>query len=416
MPKKKAIEFYYDEGKDLYRKRVKDPATGKWVDVYGHTKDALRQKVKDRQDELAIAAAAVGNPYVYQYAAKWYALHTADVGLKRQADYSNAINNHICPVIGQKFVRDVKPDDILEVMLEASELSKSAQGKIVTTLKRIFEAAEDNGLLDRNPCRRLKAGGSASLEKWPLTAAQQQALIDATRGTAAYPFIMLGLFCGLRREEILGLQWECIHLDADPPYLSVRRALRWEQNQPIINETLKSKAASRDIPIPPQLVACLKAEKAAETSDYVMHDTAGNPMSSISFRRRVLDPIAARSARTITVIGKDGVPQEQQLKVGDKVRNHPIYITIDFRVTPHLLRHTYITELIKGGVNIKTVQYLAGHQNVQLTLNIYAHVMEHQPKDTATSVLKVFENSGQGVIQGVQFKPLSKKTLKYQLK
>ena len=48
--------------------------------------------------------------------------------------------------------------------------------------------------------------------------------------------------------------------------------------------------------------------------------------------------------------------------------------TMDFQVTPHQLRHTYITNLIYASVDPKTVQYLAGHENSKVTMDIYAKV------------------------------------------
>ena len=51
-------------------------------------------------------------------------------------------------------------------------------------------------------------------------------------------------------------------------------------------------------------------------------------------------------------------------KLGERCRtDKSIYYTLDFHVTSHLLRHTYITNLIHEGVDPKTVQYLAGHEN-----------------------------------------------------
>ena len=47
---------------------------------------------------------------------------------------------------------------------------------------------------------------------------------------------------------------------------------------------------------------------------------------------------------------------------------------MDFQVTPHQLRHTYITNLIYAQVDPKTVQYLAGHENSKITMDIYAKV------------------------------------------
>ncbi len=45
---------------------------------------------------------------------------------------------------------------------------------------------------------------------------------------------------------------------------------------------------------------------------------------------------------------------------------------MDFQVTPHQLHHTYITNLIYAQVDPKTVQYLAGHENSKITMDIYA--------------------------------------------
>lgn len=53
--------------------------------------------------------------------------------------------------------------------------------------------------------------------------------------------------------------------------------------------------------------------------------------------------------------------------------------TMDFQVTPHQLRHTYITNLIYASVDPKTVQYLAGHENSKVTMDIYAKVKYNKP-------------------------------------
>ena len=75
-------------------------------------------------------------------------------------------------------------------------------------------------------------------------------LLDTVQGLPPYLFIMLGLYSGLRREEILALQGDCVFLDETTPYLSVRRAGRTEHNRPVVSTVLKTPAAKRDIPIP----------------------------------------------------------------------------------------------------------------------------------------------------------------------
>ncbi len=388
MPKRNAPEFSYNPKTKLYRKKVKNPITGKWVSVYGKTKAELRAKIKDKEQSFAQALKIQGNPYVYQYAAQWYQLNTAELGQKRKDDYRNAINNHICPVIGNMLIRDVREDDIKRIMLKAANLSNSSQQKIVTTLRRIFRTAEKNKLIEDSPCDDLVAGGKKTEDKIPLTKAQQKTLLDAVKGTNAEAFVNLGLYAGLRREEILGLMWDCVYLDAETPYITVKRACRWDgKNKPYISDKLKSDASSRNIPIPPQLVAVLSA--LPQKSDIVVCNKQGEAMSATSFRR-LWDVVTVRSERTITSKDKDGNPITKELRVGDKIQKHDIMISIDFPVTPHLLRHTYITELILAGANIKIVQYLAGHKNVNITLDIYTKLTQNQPKDTAPAVLLAF--------------------------
>lgn len=390
MAKRNAPEFSYNPKTKQYRKQIKNEYTGKWVSVYGKTKAEVRAKIEERRSSWALQAAADEQPYVYEYAAKWFRLSTTEVGQKRKDDYSNAINNHICPVIGAKLIRDVSYDDIKEIMFRSAGMSSSAQKKIVVTLKRIFKSAERNNLIDKNPCEDLKAGGKPAAEKTPLTKEQQQRLVAAVEGTKAYPFVLLCLYAGLRREEALGLEWDCVKIDSDAPHIIVKRTVKWDgKNTAVVSETLKSDAASRSIPIPAQLVRCLSEEMRRTKGSFVIANSKGEAMSAASFRR-LWDVIRVRSCRTVkqTVSGKEVVTE---LKLGDKIRNHEIYISLDFHVTPHQLRHTYITELILAGTPIKTVQYLAGHATVQLTLNIYTHLMANKPEDIMQFVSKAFD-------------------------
>ena len=94
---------------------------------------------------------------------------------------------------------------------------------------------------------------------------------------------MLGLYAGLRREEILALQWDSVYLDTETPYLTVRRAWHTEHNRPVILDELKTKAAERNIPLPVGLSECLKEAKAASTSEYVVSNRDGEPLSYTQF-------------------------------------------------------------------------------------------------------------------------------------
>ena len=44
------------------------------------------------------------------------------------------------------------------------------------------------------------------------------------------------------------------------------------------------------------------------------------------------------------------------------------------RVTPHVLRHTFCTNMQQAGIDVKSLQYLMGHSNVSVTLDVYSHI------------------------------------------
>lgn len=369
------------------KKKIKDER-GVYIAVYAKTSQELAQKVAERTAEIERRKQLAENPLVWQYAQTWYKLYTPRLSDSRKSDYAIAINRHICPIIGTRHMLDVTPGDIADVMLACADLSRSSQDKIVCALKKIFAAGEKAGVVRANPCVDLRAGGKRAAEKEALTRQQMRTLEDAVAGTRIYPFVMIGLYAGLRREEILGLQWDCVHLDGAAPYISVRRALRWVHNQPVVSDELKSAAARRDVPIPPTLVGCLSDLQRTATGDYVISSSDGQPWSMTAYRnawRYITRRQTGTSKRT-----EHGETVLREKKLGETVRNSKVQITIDFDVTPHILRHTYITNLILSGANVKVVQYLAGHSKVETTLNIYTHLIERSPEANLGAVLAAF--------------------------
>jgi len=186
--------------------------------------------------------------------------------------------------------------------------------------------------------RKINAkGGIPKKDKEALTDAQAKILLDTILDLPPYVFVMIGLYSGLRREEILGLQWDCVFLDVETPYLAVRRAWHSDHNRPVVTRDLKTPAAKRDVPIPQSLVDCLLEAKETEPGQKCVN------------------------------------------------RENVVYC-LDFKVTPHQLRHTYITNLTHAGVDPKTVQYLAGHENSQVTMDIYAKAKYNRPEELSEVV------------------------------
>ena len=247
----------------------------------------------------------------------------------------------------------------------------------------LTDSAEESKIISYNPAASLSAkGGTPKQEKKALTDEQVKILLDTIRGLPPYVFVMIGLYAGLRREEILALRWDCVFLDGATPYISVRRAWRSVNNRPVISTELKTPAAKRDIPIPGKLVECLKEAKEKSKSEYVISDRNGNALAESQFVR-VWKYIAVRSTEErcyYTYVNGQKIKHVVKPKLGEHQPNNPkLVYTMDFQVTPHQLRHTYITNLIYASVDPKTVQYLAGHENSKVTMDIYAKVKYNKP-------------------------------------
>lgn len=225
---------------------------------------------------------------------------------------------------------------------------------------------------------------------------QKQRLLSAIEGLPPYVFVMIGLYAGLRREEILALQWDSVYLDSSTPYITVRRAWHTEHNRPVILPELKTSAAHRDVPIPPKLADCLVQAKSASKSDYVVANSEGKPLSYTQFKR-VWQYIVTRSTAERKYYRYiNGVKTVKIIKpvLGEAAHhNRNVIYSLDFSVTPHQLRHTYITNLIYASVDPKTVQYLAGHKNSKITMDIYAKVKYNKPERTYAVVCQAFDSS-----------------------
>ena len=70
--------------------------------------------------------------------------------------------------------------------------------------------------------------------------------------------------------------------------------------------------------------------------------------------------------------------------------NGSVIYSLDFHVTPHQLRHTYITNLIHASIDPKTVQYLAGHENSKITMDIYAKAKYNKPQQLSSIIERAF--------------------------
>ena len=377
------------KGKKYFRIQMKDEE-GKNTSVSARTEEEARAKYLKRYKEIEDAKFRKLNPTVAEYAAKWLTMQSAHISPTTLEGYTYAMNTYIVKPLGNMYMSDVTADDIKMAMVPLAKRSTHTYATVNMLVKSLFNSAEYSNLIAYNPTRNLNPrGGIPSKEREPLTDAQTELLLDTVKGLPPYVFVMIGLYAGMRREEILALKWDCVFLDAEVPYISVRRAWHEEKNRPVINTRLKTRAAKRDIPIPKCLTECLRQEKERSISEYVIADNNGEPLSYSQFVR-VWNYITVRSTkeRTLTrYVNGQAIKKKFKPELGQKCINRDdLVYCLDFEVTPHQLRHTYITNLIHAGVDPKTVQYLAGHENSKVTMDIYAKVKYNKPEQLSSVV------------------------------
>ena len=291
---------------------------------------------------------------------QWYQLFKVDnLHVRSLETIEGTLRRYVYPILGHRMVKDIRPADIAALMKSVSSMSKSTQRKVLQATKAICRFAVDNDLILKSPVlSSIKAGGADPEEVEALTDEQCRRLLDAISGTRASLFVKLLLYTGLRKGEALGLMWKDI--DFDHCSLAVNRSIVYPVNNRAgeINTDLKTANAHRVIPITPDLLEALRAEKNKSKSVYVFSMKNGKFLSESSFRR-MWDLIKYRSSGTSS--GKTKLQR-----------------TIDFDVHPHQLRHTCITKWIEHGMGPEEAQYLAGHATPDITMNIYTHYRKKQ--------------------------------------
>ena len=249
------------------------------------------------------------------------------------------LNQHILPYLGGYRLRDISPMQIQAVMSRLSDKSNSLQSKVLIHLRSIFKVAEENGLVAKSPVSSmLKAGGKKTSEKAALTPQESRTLLERVKNRRAKTFLLTALHTGMRRGEIVALKWEDI--DFQNKVIHVRHNAVMGRYKTTISDEMKTKASKRDVPLSADLEAWLLAQKRNAHSQYVLSMKNHKPLTKSSYKSM------------------------WKLIERELPNTH---------VTAHILRHTYVTRLFEAGLDIKEIQYLAGHSTVDMTLGVYTH-------------------------------------------
>lgn len=397
MPRRKE-KTVVRNGIEYYYKSIRDER-GKYITVYGRTIAERDEKVKKREAEIRLRRKIKEFPTFSERATEWLSDKSADLKRNTYNNYEQIIRTHFIPVLGDKRLIDITGEDIKKAMAVAEAQSASVYRKASMLIKQIFADALTCDLIQVDPTtkytfKRVRREKEDTGEEY-LTDAQVATLLAAIKGI--YPletFVKLGLYAGLRREESLALQWDCVDLNADTPQIEVTRTCIFCHNRPEISNVTKTAAGHRNIPIPVPLFNHLKEIKKSIASDFVICNSSGLPLSETQFRN-MWRKIKRRS------VGPDEYIRYKQhgkkshsvnREAGRTAAHNPgVRYTINFPVRTHMLRKTYITNLIYSGVDVRTVMDYAGHKNPDVTLKIYAQAKSAEKRpESAKQINEVF--------------------------
>ena len=123
-------------------------------------------------------------------------------------------------------------------------------------------------------------------------------------------------------------------------------------------------------------------EKKGEAGEYVFHDAQGNPLSQGTFKRMWCRLMQAAGC----VEKRDYDPHEE--------KNWDILKQVKPTLTPHFLRHNYVTLLYEAGVDPLIAMKIVGHTDYKTTANIYTHVRDEMLKKATVNLEDVFGSRG----------------------
>lgn len=352
--------------------------------VYGYT----NKEVDDKIDAIRISLGkgldvSAQDDTFSVWAEHWLKMKKTEVGNSQYGHYVTYVN-YLKDYIGETAIKDIRMLHIQTIINDLYEQnpntgmpsSKKTLKGIKSTAKQIFEFAIDNKVLDYNPADKVKISKDAPEQEREAISKEQQKWIAETPDemqTAA----MIMLYAGLRRGELIPLLWDDINFDKKT--ITVNKAVDLSDDKAVLKGT-KTKAGTRDVTIPDILVEYLKKEK--KKGKLVCPSSKGKMYTATQWKR-------AWNSYLFNLDLKYGKNKDRKSKFDPRYKG----LSID-RITPHMLRHTYCTNLILSGVAPVTVKKQMGHASIRITLDIYTHITEEFKENDMNKYNDFLKNTG----------------------
>lgn len=305
-------------------------------------------------------------------------------------DQDNVPYNRLVSALGWKRMVDVRESDLQAALNAVSGMSYSTVDKYVQCIRRVFLRAQKNKIIGDNPAGDLIVppsvkGTHRALERWEI-----ELILDNWNNpnTCAGLWVLLMMLCGLRRGEMMALDWSAVDLRART--LTVRQVAVIHKNQAVIAERAKTDAGLRTIPICQALFDALSSVPVENRVGPVCLSAKGKPLSETAVRRGLEQFIAV-----LTRI-HNGEPARNPGRLSKAARaaleeRHasPDYEPFAFRA--HDLRHTFATALYDAGVDVKAAQYFLGHADFRMTMDLYTHLSRERASASGSQIVSLFD-------------------------
>ena len=316
--------------------------------VYGYTEAELEDNyAKLRSSRNDGTYADDGGMTVGEWAETWYDTYKSGKSLNTRRMYRLTIDAYIKANIGHLRLRDVKTHICQGVINALKSKGNYRTAQICRlTLNQMFDLAMEDGMIPRNPARKLVIENKPKPKSRCLTSGELGALASAPLTDREKAFLYIGVYAGLRKGEILALEKRDVNL-ADGR-LSVTKAVEYNRNQAQLKNIPKTEKSVRSVPIIPLLKEVLGVY-INTVEKHLFVDCKGHLLSDTLYRsmwRTIERKVAAAQ-------GDDGKQPH---------------------ITSKMLRHTYATMLYYAGVNLKQAQAWMGHADTTMLLEVYTHL------------------------------------------
>lgn len=365
--------------------------------VYAKNIVELREKEKqiarDRDDglDVGVAARMTLNELYDRYISQKFNLKPTTM-----AHYINTYDSYVRDTFGKRRIADIKYSDVKRFyysLMEDRGLMAPTIDNVHTQLHPAFRLAVREGLLRVNPTDDVMAEIKASKlwvkpKRHALTIPQQKAfmnyLSESTEFRGWLPIITILLGTGMRIGECLGLRWEDV--DFKNRIISVNhnltdRPVGKEQRVERHIQSPKTEAGTRSIPIVDEVMdAFLLEYELQKCLGFCEEEIDGYTGFIFSTVHHTLYQAGAVNNAIHRITDAYNALETENAK---KEGREPLILP---KFSAHNLRHTFCTRLCENESNLKVIQSIMGHSDIQTTMDIYAECTEEKKQEVMTNL------------------------------